>query len=95
MNNSYYKGIIYFPNDFYYEKENFDVKRIEKHSFVYSIIESVTKTSPNGIGDWIYVGLYSDKYYINKIGRFKIYYRAWKDNFEETLNYYGIVLIRN
>lgn len=91
MNNSYYKGIIYFPNDFYYEKENFDVKRIEKHSFVYSIIESVT----NGIGDWIYVKLYSDKYYTNKMGRFKIDYIAWEDNFEETLNYYGIILISN
>lgn len=91
MNNSYYKGIIYFPNDFYYEKENFDVKRIEKHSFVYSIIEYVT----NGIGDWIYVGLYSDKYYINKMGRFKICYSACENDFEKTLNYYGIVLIKN
>lgn len=91
MNNSYYKGIIYFPNDFYYEKENFDVKCIEKHSFVYSIIESIA----NGISDWIYVGLYSDKYCINKMGRFKICYCALKDDFEETLNYYGIVLIKN
>lgn len=91
MNNFYYKGIIYFPNGFYYESENFEIKRIEKHSFVYSIIESIT----NHIGDWIYVGLYLDKDYINKMGRFKIYYSAWKDDFEETLNYYGVVLIKN
>lgn len=91
MNNFYYKGVIYFPNDSYCESENFEVKFIEKHSFVYSIIESIT----NHIGDWIYVGLYLDKDYINKMGRFKIYYSAWKDDFEETLNYYGVVLIKN
>lgn len=91
MNNVLYNGLVCFKNDFYYEKENFDVKRIKKYSFVYSFIESVT----NDIGDGIYVGLYSDKYCINKMGSFKIDYIAWEDNFEETLNYYGIVLIRN
>lgn len=91
MNDFYYKGIIYFPNDFYYEKDIFNIECIKKGTFVYSIIETIN----TNIGYSLYVGLYSDKYCIHKIGNFKINSLHCIDDFEKTLNYYSIVLIKN